>query len=64
MGSLNTFAGIGSGMSTIVGEFGKNTINLNSKIASRIVAGGIAGGTEMIYDFVSYLIEKLRSIFE
>ena len=59
MGTLNIFAGVGSAMSTVAGNMGKMAIDLNSRWALRILAGGIAGGTEALYDLTSYLIGKL-----
>lgn len=58
MGALNIFAGFASGMSSIVGNVERTTIDINSKLACRILAGGIAGGTEAFYDSASYLISR------
>ena len=56
MGTLNILAGIGSGVSSIIGEMGKvKGISTNSKWAHRLLAGTIAGGTEVFYDTASYL---------
>ena len=63
MGSLNTLAGIGSAMSSIVGTMGKVATDVNSKFALRFLAGLIAGGTEAVYDLTSYLLGKLISAF-
>ena len=63
MGVLNVFAGIGSGMSSIVGEIGKVAVNINSKWSLRILAGFIAGGTEALYDLTSYSVSKWFSMF-
>ncbi len=63
MDSLNIFAGIGSGMSSIVGSIGRATIDVNSKFALRFLARLIAGGTEAVYDLSSYLIGKIISTF-
>ena len=59
MGTLNIFAGIGSAMSTVAGNMGKAAIDLNSRWAFRALAGGIAGGTEALYDLTSYLIGRI-----
>ena len=56
MGTLNIFAGLGSGLSTIAGNAGKTAIDINTRFACRVLAGGIAGGTEALYDLISYLI--------
>lgn len=63
MGGLNIFAGIGSGMSSIVGNAGKVAIDANSQLALRIIAGSIAASTEALYDLSSYLLSKLLSMF-
>ena len=63
MGSLNIFAGMGSAMSTIASNMGRVVVDLNSKVALRILAGIISGGTEATYDLASYLIGKLISTF-
>lgn len=56
MGTLNIFAGIGSGISSIIGEMGKVAgISVNSQFAHRLLAGTVAGGTEALYDITSYL---------
>ncbi len=56
IGSLNIFAGLGSSMSKVAGDIAKATINANQKLATRILAGTIAGATEYLYGLVSYLI--------
>ena len=58
-GSLNVLAGLASGVSSFMGEFGKTAIDLNSKLACQILAGTIAGVTEAIYDVTSYIMSKL-----
>ena len=63
MGSLNIFAGMGAAMSSIAGSMARVATDLNSKLALRILAGIIAGGTEAAYDLVSYLIGTLISTF-
>ncbi len=63
MGSLNIFASMGSAMSTIASNMGRVAVDLNSKVALRILAGIISGGTEATYDLASYLIGKLISTF-
>lgn len=56
MGTLNIFAGMGSGVSSIIGEMGKiKGINANSQLAHRILAGTVAASTEAFYDITSYL---------
>ncbi len=61
MGSLNILAGIGSGVSSIIGEMGKvKGICTNSQLAHRLLAGTIAGGTEAFYDTTSYLFSFLN----
>ena len=61
-GSLNVLAGMGSGISSVVGEMGKAAIDLNSKLALRILAGTIAGATEAVYDAISYILSKLMEL--
>lgn len=63
LGALNIFAGIASGISSIVGDIGKTAIDVNSKWAARILAGTIAGGTEAFYDAASYFYNWLVSHF-
>ena len=63
MGVLNFFAGMGSGVSSIVGAMGGAATNINSQLALRLLAGLIAGGTEGAYDLISYLLGKLISYF-
>ena len=59
MGTLNIFAGIGSGISSIVGGIGRNTMDINSRWAYRILAATIAGGTEASYDLISYILSYI-----
>lgn len=61
IGTLNILAGFGSSMSTISSTTGALANDLNSKIASWIVTGLIIGGVEIVYDLISYLIDKLIS---
>ncbi len=63
MGSLNIIAGFLSSASGITSATGRVETNLNSKFALRFVSGLIAGGTETIYDLVSWLYGKIRSNF-
>ena len=63
IGSLNIFAGMGAGMSSVAGSMAKAAIDANSKIALKVLSAIIAGGTEAAYDISSYLINKLISIF-
>ncbi len=59
MGTLNILAGVGSGMAATVAEYGKTYKCFDSKLASRVLAGMIASGTEVIYDLTSYILGKL-----
>lgn len=59
MGTLNIFAGIGSAMSTVAGNMGKAASDLIFRWTFRALAGGIAGGTEALYDLTSYLIGRI-----
>ena len=62
MGSLNIAAGIGSGMSTIVANAGRDAVFPNIRFAARLFAGSIASGTEALYDLTSYLINRLITL--
>lgn len=60
MGILNIYAGIGAGLTTIIGKMTKNVLDSTSKVSLRVLTGIIAGGTEAFYDFISYLINKFN----
>ena len=59
MGTLNIFAGIGSGIATVVGGAGTVAIDINSKIACGMLAGTIAIGAESFYDVTSNWLTRL-----
>ena len=58
MGTLNIIAGWGSAISSITGVAGRVATDINSKWALRLIAGLSAGGTEFLYDLISYLLNK------
>ena len=61
MGTLNMFAGIGSGMASAIAKMGTVVgIGANSIFAYRLLAGTVAGGTEVFYDTASYLYSILN----
>lgn len=55
VGTLNVFAGIGSGIATTISSLGQTATQISSTWACRIIAGGIAAGTEAIYDVTTYI---------
>ena len=62
MGSLNIFAGVASGMSSLIAETGKTAIQANSVLAARLLAGTLSGSAEAIFDstslFIGWLFER------
>ena len=59
-GSLNIFAGIGSGIASIVGGDTRMAgATMNTIFASRFASSMIIAGTEATYDLISYLIRKV-----
>ncbi|MGM9972326.1 MAG: hypothetical protein ACI35W_07945 [Anaeroplasmataceae bacterium] len=59
-GSLNIFAGIGSGVSSIVGGLSRTAnVTMNTIVSSRLAAGMVIIGTEAVYDLISYFIRKV-----
>ena len=61
MGGLNVPAGFGSAASSGLANMGHSAIHLQDKTIFYLLAGLTAGGTEGVFDLVSYFINKLIS---
>ena len=63
VGMLNIWAGVGSGMSTILANAPKEAVklgtNYGSQYALRMSAALVAGGTEAAFDLSAWLISHL-----
>ena len=63
IGGLNVLAGLMSATSSVTGLMGRYETNFYSKFALRLLSEMIAGGTETVYDFVSWLYGRITSKF-
>ena len=62
MGLFNIVGGVASGISSTASSMGKISIELDSKFALGLLAGIIAGGSELFYDLIYFITDLLMKV--